>query len=88
LVDRTSGALVVAGFGVAALIVVFAFRRRLPRPAVDVLIAACGAGLGFGALKFQADVSDVAWILTPLVGAAAAVWHVRALFGGAGPLRT
>jgi hypothetical protein len=86
--DRTAGALLVAAFGSAALIVVFVLRRRLPGPVIDVLIAACGAGMGLGALRFQADVSQTAWILTPIVGAAAAVWHVRALFGGTGPLRT
>jgi hypothetical protein len=86
--DRTTGALLVAGFGCAALLVVFALRGRLLQLVIDVLIAACGAGMGFGALKFQADVSQTAWILTPVIAAAAAVWHVRALLAGTGPLRT
>jgi hypothetical protein len=86
--DRTGGALLAAGFASAALIGVFVLRGRLPGPIIDVLIAACGAGMGLGALGFQADVSQTAWILTPIVGAAAAVWHVRALFAGTGPLRT
>jgi hypothetical protein len=87
-VNRTAGALIVVGFASAALLVVLVLRRRLPRVAIDVLIAGCGAGMGLGALRFQTDVSETAWVLTPVVGAAAAVWHVRALFGGTGPLRT
>jgi hypothetical protein len=86
--DRTVGGLLVAGFGSAALIVVFVLRRRLPQLVIDVLIAGCGVGMSLGALSFQADVSQTAWILTPVVAAAAAVWHVRALFAGTGPLRT
>lgn len=68
------------------LVSVFAVRR--PRRAIDeVPVAVAGAGLGAGALFLQTDVAAVAWWVTPPFVGALAVWHVRALFGGTGPLR-
>jgi hypothetical protein len=59
-----------------------------PRRVVhDVPVAVAGAGLGLGALLFQSEVSVAAWVATPLLLAALAVVHVRALFGRGGPLR-
>lgn len=70
------------------VLLVSAFAVRRPRRLVDeVPVAVAGAGAGVGALLLQTDVSAVAWWVAPPFVAALAVWHVRALFRGAGPLR-
>jgi hypothetical protein len=74
----------------SALVVVTAFvlRSRLPRVATDLLLALGGLTIGVGGLLLFDDVSVVQWILTPLLLAVWAVAHARAMFAGAGPLRT
>jgi hypothetical protein len=72
----------------AVVLLVSALAVRRPRRAIDeVPVAVAGAGLGAGGLLLQADVSIAAWWVTPPLVAGLAVWHVRALFRGAGPLR-
>jgi hypothetical protein len=51
-------------------------------------MALAGAGIGVGGLLFGHDVSLSSWIVGPLLLAAIALLHVRALFGGDGPFRT
>lgn len=70
------------------VLLVSAFAVRRPRRLVDeVPVAVAGAGLGAAGLLLQADVSVAAWWVTPPFVSALTVWHVRALFHGAGPLR-
>jgi hypothetical protein len=63
-------------------------RPRLPLPAVDVLMALAGAGVGVGGLLMLDDVGTASWIAAPAVVAVIAVLHVRALFFHEGPFRT
>lgn len=63
-------------------------RTRLPARAVDALVGLGGAGAAVGGLLFLEDVGTASWIVGPVVAAGLAILHVRALFGGSGPLRT
>jgi len=53
-----------------------------------VALALSGAGLAAGALLVQDEPGLASWIIGPLVGAAIAPVHARALFAGGGPFRT
>jgi hypothetical protein len=74
----------------SALAVVSAgrLRTRLPRPAIDAMMALAGAGIGVGGLLMLDDVGMASWIAAPAVLALIAPLHVRALFGREGPFRT
>jgi hypothetical protein len=63
-------------------------RTRLPKPAIDVLMALSGAGIGAGGLMTLDGVGAGSWIVAPAILAIVAPLHVRALFAGEGPLRT
>ena len=63
-------------------------RTRLPRPAIDALLAAVGFAIGIGGLLRLHDVGPASWTLCPLGLAVLLPLHVRALFAGTGPLRT
>jgi hypothetical protein len=63
-------------------------RARLPRPAVDALMALAGAGIGAGGLLMVDEVGMASWIVAPAVLALVAPLHVRALFAREGPFRT
>ena len=63
-------------------------RTRLPRLAIDAMMALAGAVIGFGGLLFLHDVELSSWIVGPLLVGVIALLHVRALFGGEGPFRT
>jgi hypothetical protein len=63
-------------------------RARLPRPAIDGLMALAGAGLGIGGLMMLDDVAAGSWVAAPAILAVVAPLHVRALFAPGGPFRT
>jgi len=83
--DRAVVVLVVAGVAFVAVVIVV--RPRAPAAVTDVAVAICGAALGAGALGVQHGVAPVEWAVTVPVAALLGVFHVRALFAGAGPLR-
>lgn len=66
----------------------FPLRTRLPAGAVDAVLGLGGAGAALGGLLFLDDVGIASWIAAPLIAAGLTIAHVRALFGGSGPLRT
>jgi hypothetical protein len=82
------GAAIIGAGALATVEVTFGLRDRLSRSTVDVLLAVCGAAVGFGGLLVQHDVAVAAWIVTPLLLAAVFPLHVRVLFAGSGPFRT
>lgn len=63
-------------------------RRRLSGTSADVLTAVAGVLVGVGGLLMLDDVGLASWLLTPPFLALGGVAHRRALFAGAGPLRT
>lgn len=63
-------------------------RTRLPRPAIDMLMAVTGAGIGVGGLMTLDAVGTASWIVGPAVLALIAPLQVRALFAREGPFRT
>lgn len=73
---------------VLAVVIGGRLRTRLPQPAIDMLMAIAGAGIGAGGLLFLDDVGTASWVAAPAVLALIAVLHVRALFAREGPFRT
>ncbi len=63
-------------------------RTRLPQPAIDLLMAVAGAGIGVGGLMTLDDVGPASWIVAPTILALIALLQVRALFAREGPFRT
>jgi hypothetical protein len=63
-------------------------RTRLPQPAVDLLMAVAGAGIGVGGLMTLDDVGPASWIVAPTILALIALLQARALFAREGPFRT
>jgi hypothetical protein len=78
--------LVVLG-AVTALVVSFSFRTLLPAPAVAVLLAGCGAAIGWGGMLLQADPSGPQAAFAIISLALLAPVHVRVVFGRFGPPR-
>lgn len=78
--------LIVLG-GAIALAAAFFVRPR-SMPMALACSALGGVLVGLGGLGVQSDVDVWAWVLTPLLLAVMGVVHLRALFAGAGPLRT
>ena len=78
----------VSASAIVLVLAAFPLRRRLHPRVVDGLVALAGAGIGVGGLLFLDDVGPGSWILAPVFLAIGALAHVRALFAGAGPLRT
>lgn len=84
--DGTGIALLISG-GAVALLSAFVLRTRAPAAVVALILVACGAALGVGAMLVQDRVSTTNWIvgvaaLTVLVPA-----HVRVVLGPFGPPR-
>lgn len=73
---------------VLAVVIGGRLRTRLPQPAIDMLMAVAGAGIGAGGLLILDDVGTASWVVAPAVLALIAVLHVRALFAREGPFRT
>jgi len=83
-----AGALTLVACAVAILFTASFLRTRLPRTAIDALLAAEGAGLAVGGLLLLDDVGTASWIAGPVALAILTPLHVRALFAGEGPFRT
>jgi hypothetical protein len=79
---------VLGAASVLFVLAAFPLRTRLRPRLVDLLLAVSGAGVAVGGLLFLDDVGRASWVFAPVFLAAGAVAHVRALFAGAGPLRT
>ncbi len=87
-VDPLGGVTTIAVSVLVGAAAAFPMRERVSRWLVDAFLALAGAGIGVGGLLLLDDVSSAAWGLTPVLLAALTVAHVRALFAGAGPMRT
>jgi hypothetical protein len=83
-----AGIAIIVASGVLAVVTGGPLRGSLPRTAIDGSMALAGAGLGVGGLMTLDDVGVASWIVAPLVLAAIAPLHVRALFANGGPFRT
>jgi hypothetical protein len=79
---------VLGAASVLFLLAAFPLRTRLGSRIVDLLLAISGAGVAVGGLLFLDDVGRASWVFAPIFMAVGAIAHVRALFAGAGPLRT
>jgi hypothetical protein len=79
---------IIALSGVALLVTVFGLRARLSPTEVDAATGIAGGVLAIGGLLTLHDVEAGSWVVAPAGVAALAVFHVRALFAGAGPFRT
>ena len=82
--DGAGVAMIVAGAAGVAL-GSFVLRRRLPAPAVFVLLGACSVAVGIGALVVQDHVTTADWIVTLAALALLGPVHVRFLLGPFGP---
>lgn len=85
---ETAGVATIAVAGTLLVLTVLLVRPRIPRVAVDALVALESAAVALGGLMLLDDVGVGMWILTPIVVAALGVVNERALFAGEGPLRT
>ena len=83
-----AGIAIVLVASVLAVVIGGRLRTRLPQPAIDMLMAVAGAGIGAGGLLILDDVGTASWVVAPAVLALIAVLHVRALFAREGPFRT
>ena len=79
---------VLGAASVLFLLAALPLRTRLHPRIVDLLLAISGAGVAVGGLLFLDDVGRASWVFAPIFMAVGAIAHVRALFAGAGPLRT
>jgi hypothetical protein len=82
------GIAIVLVASVLAVVAGVRLRVRLPQRAIDALMALAGAGIGVGGLMTLDDVGTASWIVAPVILAAIALLHVRALFAREGPFRT
>lgn len=81
--------MIIVAAAVLLLVDAFVLRRRVGPRLTDVLAALGGAAIGVGGLLLlHRDVSAASWAMAPVTLALASFAHNRALFGGAGPLRT
>jgi hypothetical protein len=76
---------IVAGSAGMAVIAGFVLRTRLPAAVVLVLLAASGAGVGWGGMLLQPDPSAVESILAVALMAVLVPAHVRIVVGRFGP---
>ncbi len=83
-----AGIAIIAAGSVLIVVTAGRLRSRLPRPAIDGLLALAGAGIGVGGLLMLDDVGTASWVVAPAVLALVAPMHVRALFAREGPFRT
>jgi hypothetical protein len=83
-----AGISIVVVASVLAVVTGGGLRTRLPQPAIDLLMAVAGAGIGVGGLMTLDDVGPASWIVAPTILALIALLQVRALFAREGPFRT
>jgi hypothetical protein len=86
--SRTPGAVIVIVSAILLVLAWFPLRPKLSTGMADLVSMAAGAGIGAGGLLLLTDVGTASWILAPPCVAALTALHRRALFAGAGPLRT
>jgi hypothetical protein len=79
---------IVAGSAAVAVITGFVLRTRLPAAAVLVLLAASGAGVGWGGMLLQLDPSAVETVMAVALMAVLVPAHVRIVLGRFGPAAT
>jgi hypothetical protein len=79
------GAWIVVASAVLALLTAFVLRPRLPAVAVATLLAAAGAGVGWGGMLLQPDPSAFEIVLTVALLAFLFPAHVRIVLGRFGP---
>ena len=82
-----SGAWIVAAAGAVGLMTAFLLRQRLPSIAVTAILAAVGAGLGWGGMLLQDDPSPGEFIAAVVLLAVLVPAHVRIVLGPFGPRR-
>lgn len=76
-------ALITAG-GSLGLLTALLVRRRLPGPAVAVIVGSCGAAVGAGGLLVQPDAGVAEWVIAPAALAVLLPLHVRVVLGPLG----
>jgi hypothetical protein len=79
------GAWIVSASATLALLTAFVLRTRLPTAAVAALLAAAGAGVGWGGMLLQPDPSTFEFVLTIAFLALLFPAHVRIVLGRFGP---
>jgi hypothetical protein len=87
-VDPVGGWSTIAASFTLIAVIWFGLRRKMSHLLVDALSALGGLGIGIGGLLLMTDVGAASWVVGPLAMSVMAVLHERALFAGAGPLRT
>lgn len=86
--NPAAGSAVIALSAVAIVAVSLVVRSRGPGPVTDLGLGVAGAALAAGGLLWLDDVGTWSWVAAPAGFAVMTPVHVRALFAGAGPLRT
>jgi hypothetical protein len=75
----------VAGSGFVAVVTAFLLRARLSAATVVILLAAAGAGVGWGAMLLQPDPSTGEVVAAIVILAVLVPAHVRIVLGPFGP---
>lgn len=86
--NPAAGTAVIVVSAVAIVAVALAVRSRGPGAVTDLGLGVAGAALAAGGLLWLDDVGTWSWVAAPAGFAVMTPVHVRALFAGAGPLRT
>jgi len=81
------GAWLAAASAAVAIVTALLLRRRLAPPAVMVLLALAGAGLGWGGMLIQPDPSTLELVAAVAMLAFLVPAHVRIVLGPFGPAR-
>lgn len=81
------GAWLAAASAGVAIVTALLLRRRLAPPAVMVLLALAGAGLGWGGMLIQPDPSTLELVAAVAMLAFLVPAHVRIVLGPFGPAR-
>jgi hypothetical protein len=79
------GAWLVAGAAAGGLATAFLLRTRLPRLVVVLLLAAAGAGIGWGGMLLRPDPSSGEFVGAVVALAVLVPAHVRIVLGPFGP---
>lgn len=79
------GAWIVAASAVVGLITAFPLRTRMPAVLVVLILAACGAGLGWGGMLLRPDPSVGEFVGAVVALSVMVPAHVRIVLGRFGP---